>query len=59
MNIQIYSLDGRIVCNETSFENKFIWRGENRSGQKLQPGIYICKVQSGSEMFTSKIIISK
>ncbi len=59
INIQIYSLDGRIVCNEISYENKFTWRGENSLGQKLQPGIYICKVQSGSEMFTAKIILSK
>jgi len=59
INIQIYSLDGRMICNETSSDNEFIWRGENSSGQKLQPGIYICKVQSGSEMFTAKIILSK
>lgn len=59
IKIQIYSLDGRMVCNKISTDNEFIWRGENSSGQKLQPGIYICKVQSGSEMFTSKIILSK
>ncbi len=57
--VQIYTIDGRIVCNETEAGNEFVWRGESTSGQKLQPGIYICKVQIGSEIFTSKIILSK
>lgn len=59
IQIKIYSLDGRVVCNEYSRSNEFIWKGENSSGQKVQPGIYICKVQSGSEIFTSKIILNK
>jgi len=59
INIQIFTLDGRMICNEISSDNEFIWRGENSSGQKLQPGIYICKVQSGSEMFTAKIILTE
>jgi len=58
-SVYIYSMDGRVVCNEISVGNEFVWRGENNAGQKLQSGIYICKVQSGSEMFTSKIILSR
>lgn len=56
MNIQIYSLDGRLVFGQLSNNGECIWRGENSAGQKLQPGIYICKVQLGDKLFTSKII---
>ncbi len=59
MKVQIFTLDGRLVCNENIFADEFLWKGENSSGIKLQPGIYICKVQSGGEIFTEKIILSR
>ncbi len=59
MNIQIYSMDGRLVKNDQTQDNVYIWRADNQNGQKLQPGIYICKVQSGSHVFTEKIVFSK
>ncbi len=59
IKMQIYSLDGRMVYNKISMDNEFIWRGRNNSEQKLQPGIYICKVQLGNEMFSSKIILTE
>ncbi len=57
-SVSIYSMDGRVVCSRTLVGNEFVWRGENSTGQKSEPGIYICKVRSGSEIFTSKIILS-
>jgi hypothetical protein len=59
MKIQIFSMDGRLVRNDTTFDNEYIWKGDNQTGQKLQPGIYICKVQSDNRLFTSKIILSR
>lgn len=55
-SIQIYSMDGRLVKTDKTTDNEYIWRGENQNGQKLQPGIYICKVQSGNSIFTEKVI---
>ena len=56
MNIQIFSMDGRLVRYDKTQVSEYIWRGDNQDGQKLQPGIYICKVQSGSQVFTEKIV---
>jgi hypothetical protein len=59
MKVQIYSLDGRLVRNDISVNNEYVWRGDNQAGQKLQPGIYICKVQSGNKLFTGKVVLGK
>jgi len=59
VQISIFSMDGRMIVNEFSTEAEFVWRGENQSGQKVQPGMYICKVQSGDQLFTEKVILSK
>lgn len=59
MQIRIYSMDGRMVRNDISLENEYVWRGDNQTGQKLQPGIYICKVQIGNTTLNSKIILSR
>src|SRR5690606_11604925 len=58
-NIQIYSMDGRLVINDKITDNEYLWRGENQNAQKLQPGIYICKVQSGNSIFTEKVIFGR
>jgi hypothetical protein len=52
-------MDGRLVRNETIQGNEYVWRGDNQAGQKLQPGIYICKVQSDNQLFTGKVILGK
>lgn len=59
MKIQIFSMDGRLVRNDTTFDNEYIWKGDSQSGKKLQSGIYICKVQSDNRLYTSKIILSR
>ena len=59
MKIQIFTMDGRLIRNEISTGNEYIWRGDNQSGQKLQPGIYICKVQAENRLYTAKIILSR
>ncbi|MDO8953188.1 MAG: CotH kinase family protein [Draconibacterium sp.] len=59
IKIQIYSMDGRLVRSEIILKNEYVWRGDNQAGQQLQPGIYICKVQSDNQIFTGKIIMGK
>jgi hypothetical protein len=59
MQVQIYSLDGRLVRSDLTSENEYVWKGDNEVGQKLQPGIYICKVQADNRLFTDKIILGR
>jgi hypothetical protein len=59
MKVQIFSMDGRMVRNDITTVNEYVWLGDNQAGQKLQPGIYICKVQADNELFTGKIILGK
>lgn len=59
LKIEIYSIDGQLVFKKNPGNSEYIWRGENNAGEKLQPGIYICKVQVEGEMFTSKIILGR
>jgi len=59
MKVQIFSMDGRLVKSEVINGNEYFWRGDNQSGQKLQPGIYICKVQFDNQLLTGKIIFGK
>jgi hypothetical protein len=58
MKVQIFSMDGRMVRNDIISESEYIWRGDNQFGQKVQPGMYICKVQSDNMLFTGKVILS-
>ncbi|MCA1759751.1 MAG: T9SS type A sorting domain-containing protein, partial [Bacteroidales bacterium] len=57
MKIQIFSIDGKLVRNEISTGNEYVWKGDNQSGQKLQSGFYICKVQAANRLYTTKIIL--
>jgi len=59
MQVSIFSLDGKRICNASVYTDEYTWEGKNNAGQKLNPGIFICKVQSGKEVFTSKIILSE
>jgi hypothetical protein len=59
MRVNIFSLDGRLVKSDIEQTSEYIWHGDNQNGQKLQPGIYICKVKSGNFSFTGKVVLSK
>lgn len=59
MLVQIYSMDGRLVSSKNIAGNEYIWHGENQNGQKLQPGMYICKVLSNNKLYTGKVIFGK
>ena len=36
-----------------------IWDGSNNAGAKMEPGIYLCKLTSGNQVFTLKMILTK
>jgi hypothetical protein len=59
MNVQIFSMDGRLVKNIITHDNEYIWQGDKQNGQKSQAGIYICKVQSGNLMFADKVVLGR
>ncbi|HPE77368.1 MAG TPA: CotH kinase family protein [Draconibacterium sp.] len=59
ISVNIFSLDGRLVKSDITQTGEYIWHGDNQNGQKLQPGIYICKLQSGIFSFTGKVVLSK
>lgn len=59
MLVQIYSMDGRLVSSKNIAGNEYIWQGENQNGQKLQSGMYICKVLSNNKLYTGKVIFGK
>jgi hypothetical protein len=35
------------------------WDGSNNSGAKMEPGIYLCKLTSGNQIYTLKMILTK
>jgi hypothetical protein len=55
--ISIFSVDGRLIRSVTTSQNEFIWNGENHNGQRVQPGIYICRVISGNKEYSAKILL--
>jgi len=59
MKVQIFTMDGRMVRNDITTVNEYVWLGDNQAGQKLQPGIYICKVHAANRLFTGKIVLGK
>lgn len=59
LEIRIYSMDGRLIYDDTNGSGEFVWDGKNKSGQKVLPGIYICKVQSEGDFYTAKIILTR
>ena len=55
--ISIYSVDGSLISSVTTTGNEIIWNGQNQNGQRVQPGIYICRVISGNKEYSAKILL--
>ncbi|MGE0020565.1 MAG: CotH kinase family protein [Draconibacterium sp.] len=56
--IEIFTIDGKLIVTDKITGNEYVWKGENRSGHKLQPGIYFCRVKSGNNLATARIVMS-
>ena len=55
--IEIYGIDGKLVIADQLLNNEYVWQGKNQHGQKLQQGLYICRVKTGNYLLTAKIIL--
>lgn len=59
LDVSIFTVDGRMVFNQKTTDSEIIWNGTNSAGDLVQPGIYICKVKSGSSWFTGKMVFKR
>ncbi len=57
--MEIYTIDGKLVLADRMLSNEFVWQGSNQNGQKLQPGLYICRVKNGSNLLIAKIVLKE
>jgi len=60
--IDIFDISGRIVKNLTnSFYNAgtsaVAWNGTDNSGNRVNPGIYVCRLISGKESISTRMVI--
>lgn len=56
-DIKIFSIDGKLVVDGYSESNVFVWNGTGSNGEKLLPGIYICRVSLSNQVLTARIIL--
>ena len=56
--LHIYNLSGKLVTKLTFKDNESLyWDGTNIQGEKLNKGVYFCRVYSGDNIISKKIII--
>ena len=56
--LHIYNLSGKLVAKLTFKDNESLyWDGTNIQGEKLNKGVYFCRVYSGDNIISKKIII--
>jgi photosystem II stability/assembly factor-like uncharacterized protein len=57
-NIFIYNLTGKLVTVlQIGANGSAIWNGRNRQGMKVNKGAYFCRIQSGGQFISKKIIL--
>lgn len=63
VHLDIYDVSGRLVQTlidgeySTSGEHSVMWNGMNGSGSMATPGIYFCRLESGSSVSTLEMIL--
>lgn len=64
--IEIFDITGRLVrifsinqCNQDKSVKSVYWDGTDKRGQNLPAGIYFCRLNSGSDELSKKIIFIK
>jgi streptogramin lyase len=62
VRIDIYDINGRIVKNLTDSHYKpgtsaVIWNGDNNQGSRVKPGIYVCRLFTGSLSGTVRMVV--
>ena len=64
VEIAIVDLNGKIIQtlpggNQSPGEHTLTWDGKSCTGQKVQSGIYFCKVKFNNQIQTNKMVIIK
>ena len=59
MEIRIFTMDGRLVYRNTVSNGELVWDGTSDNHQRLNPGIYICNVQSEGKYYTEKLVLTQ
>ena len=64
MSVQIFALDGkkvRTLINESREpgEVNLDWNGKNDAGQRVPSGAYFCRLESGTQVDTRKLLMLK
>lgn len=55
--ITIYDATGRVVRSfEHTQPEACVWHGDDDTGQLVNPGVYICRVQAGDAVLTAKMV---
>lgn len=44
LEINIYDINGDLVCTKSGSSNPVIWNGRDESGKYVKPGLYIIKI---------------
>ncbi len=62
--IKIYKSLGQEVCTlvehvQTAGEKSVIWNGLNAAGERVSSGMYICRIQAGSQTKSMKMLLMK
>ncbi|MHC1774505.1 MAG: two-component regulator propeller domain-containing protein [Lentimicrobium sp.] len=60
--IDIFDINGRIVRSFTNAFYKagtsaFVWNGDDNSGNRVSPGIYVCRLISGKESGSVRLVV--
>ncbi len=63
VTLSIYDICGCLVCdfqinsyNSIKSTISVLWDGRDDTGLQLSPGVYFCRLQTGKEIFTKKVV---
>jgi hypothetical protein len=64
VRVDVFSSDGRLVRTLLSQElppgaYDIPWNGRDASGNPISSGVYFCRLQSGEEQFTNRMVLLK
>lgn len=63
IEIRVYSVTGHLVFSDTfrasNGENRYVLRGMDNRGNRLSSGVYFLRLQSGSAVAVSKLVIAR
>ena len=64
MNLEIYNIKGqkrKQLLNETLLAGRYniIWNGKDEFGKEITSGSYFCKLVSGNQVQTKKMLMLK